>query len=71
MSPEEVRDLFWNHLAIDHCERLVLSQGWTTARHADWLAQRSPARSCSLHDRRRHRRGDVISLAPGRRLDAA
>ena len=34
----EVRDLLWNHLAIDHYERLVLQQGWSAARYESWLA---------------------------------
>jgi AcrR family transcriptional regulator len=38
-SPAEVRDLLWNHLAIDHYERLVLKQGWTTTRFAEWLSE--------------------------------
>ena len=33
----EVRDLLWNHLAIDNYERLVLQQGWPTARFESWL----------------------------------
>jgi len=35
---DEVRDLLWNYLAIDHYERLVLSQGWAHERYARWLA---------------------------------
>lgn len=38
-SSSEVRDLLWNHLGIDHYERLVLTQGWPTARFAEWLAE--------------------------------
>ena len=34
---DEVRDLLWNYLAIDHYERLVLEQGWTAARYQSWL----------------------------------
>ena len=35
---DEVRDVLWNYLAIDHYERLVLSQGWTLERYTRWLA---------------------------------
>jgi AcrR family transcriptional regulator len=38
LTVAEVRDLLWNYLAIDHYERLVLQQGWTTARFESWLA---------------------------------
>lgn len=34
---EEVRDLLWNYLAIDHYERLVLAQHWTHERYRRWL----------------------------------
>ena len=35
---EEVRDVLWNYLAIDHYERFVLTQGWPPERYAQWLA---------------------------------
>ena len=35
---DEVRDLLWNYLAIDHYERLVLSRGWPLDRYSRWLA---------------------------------
>ncbi|MGH3176921.1 MAG: hypothetical protein ACRDPF_24030, partial [Streptosporangiaceae bacterium] len=35
----EVRDVLWNYLAIDHYERLVLSQGWSLERYSRWLAE--------------------------------
>jgi AcrR family transcriptional regulator len=35
----EVRDVLWNYLAIDHYERLVLTQSWPLERYAQWLAQ--------------------------------
>jgi AcrR family transcriptional regulator len=35
---DEVRDVLWNYLEIDHYERLVLSQGWTLERYTRWLA---------------------------------
>lgn len=35
----EVRDVLWNYLAIDHYERLVLSQGWPLERYSQWLAR--------------------------------
>jgi AcrR family transcriptional regulator len=34
---DEVRDLLWNYLAIDHYERLVLTQGWSLERYRQWL----------------------------------
>jgi AcrR family transcriptional regulator len=34
---DEARDLLWNYLAIDHYERLVLTQGWALERYARWL----------------------------------
>ena len=36
---DEVRDLLWNYLAIDHYERLVLHRGWTLDRYTHWLTQ--------------------------------
>lgn len=36
---EEVRDLLWNYLAIDHYERLVLSRGWPLEQYSRWLGQ--------------------------------
>jgi AcrR family transcriptional regulator len=38
ISLEEVRDVLWNYLAIDHYERLVLAQGWPLQRYSQWLA---------------------------------
>jgi hypothetical protein len=34
---DEVRDLLWNYLAIDHYERLVLTQRWPLDRYSRWL----------------------------------
>jgi AcrR family transcriptional regulator len=34
---DEVRDVLWNYLAIDHYERLVISRGWPLQRYARWL----------------------------------
>jgi AcrR family transcriptional regulator len=36
---DEVRDVLWNYLAIDHYERLVLSRGWSLGRYSRWLAE--------------------------------
>jgi hypothetical protein len=30
--------VLWNYLAVDHYERLVLSQGWSLERYSHWLA---------------------------------
>jgi AcrR family transcriptional regulator len=44
---DEVRDVLWNYLAIDHYERLVLSQGWTLERYTRWLADAIASSVCS------------------------
>jgi len=36
---DEVRDVLWNYLAIDHYERLVLTQGWSLERYGRWLGR--------------------------------
>jgi AcrR family transcriptional regulator len=36
---DEVRDVLWNHLAIDSYERLVLQRGWSRERYRHWLAR--------------------------------
>jgi len=43
---DEVRDVLWNYLAIDHYERLVLSQGWPLERYERWLAQAITSALC-------------------------
>jgi AcrR family transcriptional regulator len=43
---DEVRDLLWNYLAIDHYERLVLIQGWPLERYAQWLAHAMTSAIC-------------------------
>jgi AcrR family transcriptional regulator len=43
---DEARDLLWNYLAIDHYERLVLSQGWSRERYARWLADAITSALC-------------------------
>jgi AcrR family transcriptional regulator len=45
---DEVRDVLWNYLAIDHYERLVLSQGWTLERYTRWLADAITSGLCPL-----------------------
>jgi AcrR family transcriptional regulator len=37
LDVDEVRDVLWNYLAIDHYERLVLQLGWTLPRYTRWL----------------------------------
>ena len=44
---DEVRDVLWNCLAIDSCERLVLSQGWPLERYSRWLTQAITSAICS------------------------
>lgn len=39
MDIDEVTDLLWNYLAIDHYERLVLLRGWSAPRFQQWLAE--------------------------------
>ncbi|GAA4692161.1 TetR/AcrR family transcriptional regulator [Pseudonocardia yuanmonensis] len=34
---DEVRDVLWNYIAVDHYERLVLDRGWSLDRYAAWL----------------------------------
>jgi AcrR family transcriptional regulator len=34
---DEVRDVLWNYLAIDHYERLAIIRGWDHERYARWL----------------------------------
>jgi AcrR family transcriptional regulator len=43
----EVRDVLWNYLAIDAFERLVLLQGWTHERYAQWLTRTVVNAICS------------------------
>lgn len=37
ITRDEVRDVLWNFLAIDHYERLVLVRGWSLERYEQWL----------------------------------
>jgi AcrR family transcriptional regulator len=46
ISLDEVRDVLWNYLAIDHYERLVLIQSWPAGRYAAWLAQAVTSALC-------------------------
>ncbi len=39
ISIDEVTDLLWNYLAIDHYERLVMLRGWTTTKYGQWLTR--------------------------------
>jgi AcrR family transcriptional regulator len=43
---EEVRDVLWNYLAIDHYERLVLMRGWSHDRYAQWLTRAVSSALC-------------------------
>lgn len=36
---DEVRDVLWNYLAIDHYERLVMIRGWDHAHYTRWLTE--------------------------------
>lgn len=36
---DEVTDLLWNYLAIDHYERLVMLRGWTINQYSEWLTR--------------------------------
>jgi AcrR family transcriptional regulator len=42
----EVRDVLWNYLAIDHYERLVLTQRWPLERYSQWLARAITSALC-------------------------
>lgn len=46
IDADEVRDVLWNYLAIDHYERLVLDRGWATDRYAAWLTTALTAALC-------------------------
>jgi len=48
ISLDEVRDVLWNYLAIDHYERLVLSQGWPHERYTRWLTDAITSALCPL-----------------------
>jgi AcrR family transcriptional regulator len=43
---DEVRDVLWNYLAIDHYERLVLMQGWSHDRYGQWLTRAAISALC-------------------------
>jgi hypothetical protein len=43
---DEVRDILWNYLAIDHYGRLVLAQGWPLRRYTQWLAHAITSAIC-------------------------
>ncbi len=43
---DEVRDVLWNYLAIDHYERLVMTQGWELDRYTRWLTDAVTAALC-------------------------
>jgi AcrR family transcriptional regulator len=36
---DEVTDVLWNYLAIDHYERLVVQRGWSIPRYQQWLTR--------------------------------
>ena len=38
--------MLWNYLAVDHYERLVLSQGWSLERYSRWLAEAISSALC-------------------------
>jgi len=42
----EVRGVLWNYLAVDHYERLVLSQRWPLERYSRWLAEAITSALC-------------------------
>ena len=44
---DEVRDVLWNYLAVDHYERLVLTRGWPLRRYARWLAHAMISALCA------------------------
>ena len=43
---DEVRNVLWNYLAIDHYERLVLARGWALERYSQWLAHAITSALC-------------------------
>jgi AcrR family transcriptional regulator len=44
---DEVRDVLWNYLAIDHYERLVLIRGWSLERYERWLGRAITGALCT------------------------
>ena len=44
---DEVRDVLWNYLSIDHYERLVRTQRWSLERYSRWLAHAITSAICS------------------------
>ncbi len=46
VSLDEVTDVLWNYLAVDHYERLVLMRGWSTHRFQMWLTAAITAALC-------------------------
>jgi AcrR family transcriptional regulator len=44
---EEVRDVLWNYLAVDHYERLVLDRAWSLDRYSAWLTHAITGAICS------------------------
>lgn len=53
---EEVRDVLWNYLAIDHYERLVMRRGWDLERYTRWLTAAVTRALCPDADHPRDRR---------------
>ena len=43
---DEVRDVLWNYLSIDHYERLVRTQRWSLERYSRWLAHAITSAIC-------------------------
>jgi AcrR family transcriptional regulator len=39
ITVDEVADLLWNYLSIDHYERLVMFRGWSTTQYRHWLTR--------------------------------
>ena len=44
---DEVRDVLWNYLSIDHYERLVRTPRWSLERYSRWLAHAITSAICS------------------------
>ena len=44
---DEVRDVLWTYLSIDHYERLVRTQRWSLERYSRWLAHAITSAICS------------------------
>jgi AcrR family transcriptional regulator len=46
LTADEVRDVLWNYIAVDHYERLVLQRHWSLESYASWLTRALTSALC-------------------------